>query len=266
MPKHLDHIVILVTDLARASADYADLGFTVTPGGAHTSGATHNALITFADGTYFELIAFTDLAKAPSHRWGAQIAQGEGFIDFALLSDDLAAESIVRHPGVVPTNGPIEMGRLRPDDQRIDWRIISLSATQSALPFVIEDVTPRPLRVPDGAAMRHRLPVTHVAGVTVVVKDLAAVTTAYQALLGERGEETREAIAGAGAGRRFRIGEQWIALVQVVDAASALGHYLATRGEGPYEVELGGDGVAPPGGGALLSLAGTHGARIRIAK
>ena len=266
MPKHLDHIVILVADLARASADYTALGFTVTPGGEHTSGATHNALVSFADGTYFELIAFKDRAKAPGHRWGARLAQGEGLIDFALLSDGLAAESIVRHPGVVPANGPIEMGRLRPDGQRIDWRIISLSATQSALPFVIEDVTPRSLRVPDGAAMRHRLPVTRVAGLTVVVKDLAATTAAYQALLGERGEETREALAGAGAGRRFPIGKQWITLVQAANATSALGRHLATRGEGPYEVVLGGDGVAPPGSDALLSLTGTHGARIRIAE
>ena len=54
----IDHIVILVRDLAAASAEHAKLGFTVTPGGAHRHGATHNALISFADGTYFELIAF----------------------------------------------------------------------------------------------------------------------------------------------------------------------------------------------------------------
>ncbi len=264
MPKQLDHIVILVTDLARASADYADLGFTVTPGGAHTSGATHNALVSFADGTYFELIAFTDLAKAPSHRWGARIAQGEGIIDFALLSENLTAEPVVTQPGVLPTHGPVEMGRLRPDGQQIDWRIISLSATQSALPFVIEDVTPRPLRVPDGAAMHHRLPVTRVAGLTVVVKDLAAATTAYLALLGQQGEGTRAEIAGAGAGYRFRVGEQWLALAEPADEAGPLGQYLAKRGEGPYEVALGGSDAVPPGSGELLPLTSTHGARIRV--
>ncbi|MDQ6832492.1 MAG: VOC family protein, partial [Chloroflexota bacterium] len=157
MPKHLDHIVILVADLAHASADYAALGLTVTPGGEHTSGTTHNALVSFEDGTYFELIAFKEPGKAPGHRWDARRAQGEGLIDFALLSEDLTAESVVTQPSAVSPRGPIEMGRLRPDGARVDWRIIALSATQSALPFVIEDVTPRRLRVPDGAAMRHRL-------------------------------------------------------------------------------------------------------------
>ncbi len=266
MPKHLDHIVILVADLARASADYAALGLTVTPGGEHTSGATHNALISFADGTYFELIAFKESGEAPGHRWDARRAQGEGLIDFALLSEDLTAEPVVTQAGAVSPRGPIEMGRLRPDGARVDWRIIALSATQSALPFVIEDVTPRRLRVPDGAAMRHRLPATRVAGLTVVVKDLAAATTAYIALLGEQGEATHAAIEGAGAGQRFRVGEQWIALVTPADAASALGQHLTARGEGPYEVVLSGDNATQPGSGELLPLAGTHGARIRIAQ
>ena len=266
MPKHLDHIVILVADLAQASADYARLGFTVTPGGEHTSGATHNALISFADGTYFELIAFKDREKAPGHRWDARRAQGEGLIDFALLSENLTAEPVVIHPGVLSPQGPIAMGRLRPDGQRIDWRIISLSATQSALPFVIEDVTPRPLRVPDGAAMRHRLSVTRVAGLTVVVKNLAAATTAYLALLGQQGEATRAEIDGGGAGHRFRVGAQWLALVEPADEAGPSGQYLAKRGEGPYEVALGGSDALPPGSGELLPLTSTHGARIRVAR
>ena len=40
MIRAIDHIVILVADLAAASADYAALGFTVTPGGEHTGGQT----------------------------------------------------------------------------------------------------------------------------------------------------------------------------------------------------------------------------------
>ena len=183
-----------------------------------------------------------------------------------LAKENLAAEPVVTQPGVLPTHGPIEMGRLRPDGQRIDWRIVSLGTTQTALPFIIEDVTPRPLRVPDGAAMHHRLPVTRVAGLIVVVKDLAAATTAYLALLGQQGEATRAEIDGAGAGHRFRVGEQWVALVEPADEAGTLGQYLAKRGEGPYEVALGGSDAVPPGSGELLSLTGTHGARIRIAQ
>src|SRR4051794_8519489 len=49
MIRAIDHVVILVNDLAATVADYTALGFTVTPGGEHTGGATHNALVVFAD-------------------------------------------------------------------------------------------------------------------------------------------------------------------------------------------------------------------------
>ncbi|MER3459556.1 MAG: hypothetical protein C4309_13850, partial [Chloroflexota bacterium] len=45
----LDHIVILVRDLAKAIEDYTALGFTIIPGGEHQGGASHNALIAFAE-------------------------------------------------------------------------------------------------------------------------------------------------------------------------------------------------------------------------
>ena len=59
MIQSIDHIVILVRNLEEAIADYTALGFTVTPGGVHADGATHNALVPFDDGSYLELIAFT---------------------------------------------------------------------------------------------------------------------------------------------------------------------------------------------------------------
>src|SRR5918998_5896519 len=68
-PVELDHFVIVVADLDRAIEDYAALGFTVTPGGVHADGRTHNALVPFADGTYLELIAFRAGVDAPDHHW-----------------------------------------------------------------------------------------------------------------------------------------------------------------------------------------------------
>ena len=58
MIRALDHIVIVAQDLNVVIASYAAAGFTVAPGGTHADGATHNALIVFADDTYIELIAF----------------------------------------------------------------------------------------------------------------------------------------------------------------------------------------------------------------
>ncbi|MGF6240407.1 catechol 2,3-dioxygenase-like lactoylglutathione lyase family enzyme [Paraburkholderia sp. GAS38] len=90
MTLSLDHVVIRVRDLEQTIADYNELGFTVQRGGTHADGATHNALIGFADGSYFELIAF--LRDAPEHRWwDADYRVGDGLVDFALLPEHGAA-------------------------------------------------------------------------------------------------------------------------------------------------------------------------------
>ena len=52
-----DHIVLVVRDLKKATADFQSQGFTVTPGGVHYKGLSENALIFLEDGTFIELLA-----------------------------------------------------------------------------------------------------------------------------------------------------------------------------------------------------------------
>ncbi|HEY8332049.1 MAG TPA: VOC family protein, partial [Pseudomonas sp.] len=86
----LDHIVIAVHDLDIAILDYTALGFHVLRGGDHPGRTTHNALVVFADGSYFELIAWK--APAPEERWWQLLQRhGEGIVDFALLPRSTAA-------------------------------------------------------------------------------------------------------------------------------------------------------------------------------
>src|SRR3954469_10402596 len=92
----IDHLVILVPDLATGIRDYEGLGFTVEPGGEHPGG-THNALIAFADGSYIELIAFQD-PNATGHRWHGFLASGGGLVDFAIGSTNLV-EDVARLSG-----------------------------------------------------------------------------------------------------------------------------------------------------------------------
>src|SRR3954447_13472101 len=124
MLRSIDHIVILVRDLAQAIADYERLGFTVTPGGTHSGGVTHNALISFADGTYFELIAFTKPDQPADHRWYARLAIGEGLVDYCLASDDLKADSAAVNNPRLGYASVTEQGRARPDGQQLQWRAI----------------------------------------------------------------------------------------------------------------------------------------------
>jgi hypothetical protein len=263
MVQSIDHIVIAVRDLDETSRDYQDAGFTVTPGGEHADGATHNSLIPFADGAYFELIAFKEPDRPQEHRWWSQLAAGEGLVDLALLSDDLTQEAERLGKSGLAIEGLRDGGRLRPDGQQVAWKTLGLPRTPVPLPFVIEDVTPRELRVPNGAATEHPLGVTGVAGVTIAVEDLDASATAFAKLIGNSGIASQPAIEGVKAVQRFALGDQWLELVQPDDSASDLRGHLEARGQGPYEIVLRGTGT---GAGALLPVETTHGARIRVAR
>jgi hypothetical protein len=181
MIRGLDHFVLVVLDLETAVAEHRQRGFTVTPGGEHAGGLTHNALVGFQDGTYLELLAFHDLAAAGQHSWAPVAQRGGGWADFALVSNDLRQD--VAALGDLVARPPEDGGRTRPDGLGIAWRVARL---QKPLPFLIEDLTARELRVPGGAAAKHANGITGVAGVVVDATDPARVTQRY-AMLRERG-------------------------------------------------------------------------------
>jgi len=60
----VDHVVIAVSDLDRAAADFQSLGFTLKPGRLHPNGLL-NAHVKFADGTALELISPTGKPTDP---------------------------------------------------------------------------------------------------------------------------------------------------------------------------------------------------------
>jgi catechol 2,3-dioxygenase-like lactoylglutathione lyase family enzyme len=166
MPLSLDHIVIAVHDLEATIADYAALGFNVQRGGDHPGRTTHNALVVFADGSYFELIAWK--APAPEERWWQLLQRhGEGIVDFALLPASTAqtvAEAAAR--GLV-LDGPLDGGRVRPDGERLRWQ--TARPPTPDLPFLCGDLTPRALRVPEGEARVHPNGATGVASLALAV-------------------------------------------------------------------------------------------------
>ncbi|KAI0792704.1 glyoxalase-like domain-containing protein [Abortiporus biennis] len=169
----LDHIVHLSPpgSLKEISAKWKDLGFNVVQGGKHADGLTENALVAFEDGSYIELISFTNPIThyppdSPSrrarekHPWGKK---EPGYIDFALLGNNgepsIAAtinkraeedESGVKYEDEV--NG----GRTRTDGEILKWLITAPSQSSAIgggdirgrLPFFCGDLTPRNLRVP----------------------------------------------------------------------------------------------------------------------
>jgi hypothetical protein len=179
----VDHVVLVALDLDAAIAEHRGRGFLVQPGGEHAGGVSHNALVGFADGSYLELLAFHDLAKAreAKHSWAPVAERGGGWADFALLSDDVVADAAKL--GDLLTRPTEQGGRTRPDGIQIGWRVARL---RSPLPFLIDDISPRDQRVPSGDATKHPNGVAGVSSVVLGARDVAAVTGAYERLR-ERG-------------------------------------------------------------------------------
>ena len=270
MPSCIDHIVIGVRDLAQASADYTAAGFIVTPGGEHTGGRrTHNALIAFADTTYLELITYREPdTPRDDDPWWQRLARGEGFLGFALRMDDATAEASALQSRGVSVRGPFMGGRERPDGQRVAWRSLEVEGS-GLLPFLIEDLTPRRLRIPDGAATEHPLGVAHLRALALVVEDLVAPAAAFAALLGSAGAPLAAPMAGmegVGAALRFTIGPHSIDLLTPAGPESMPGRALGARGPAPYALTLGATEGTDTNSNTetTLPLAQTHGARIGI--
>jgi catechol 2,3-dioxygenase-like lactoylglutathione lyase family enzyme len=239
----LDHVVIAVADLDKTIADYRALGFTVYPGGVHHGGVSHNALVIFADGAYFELIAYRQ--AAPDVRWWQVLSKaGEGFVDFALLPENTERDAVAARERGLDLVGPIAGGRVRLDGAKLDWQTVRPKTTD--LPFWCGDITPRTLRVPEGEMRSHPNGVTGVASLKVAVADVAKSTSRYAALAGAG------AVKEISGSARVTIGTTTIELV--ADAA-----HVAARGEGPMSLVLRGSPAK------TLDRKLAHGAALSIA-
>lgn len=177
----LDHLVIAVHDLDLAMKRHREQGYHVIVGGKHPGRLSHNALVVFEDGSYFELITWS--ADAPAEAWWHLLQQqGEGLIDFALLPHDttqVVADAQARGLDIV---GPIDGGRQRPDGATLKWTTARQKTRD--LPFLCGDVTPRGLRVPEGDLRRHPNGARGVSRVVVSVNDLSTSVERYRQLLG----------------------------------------------------------------------------------
>jgi hypothetical protein len=281
MPSMIDHIVIVDQDLDTMVRQAESAGFTVVPGGEHAGGMTHNALIAFQDGSYIELIAFIEPDQRSTHRWWPRLWKGGGLVDFALLCGDLEAEvGEIRSRGLdVPD--PVENGRLRPDGQRLEWRqsFPQQIVGESGLPFLIEDVTPRSLRVPSSDAERtHRNGVVGIAGITLLVDDLGAATSALGAITGNDVTSIEPPFPGTERATRTTVGSelgQWIVAATPdmskendMDADALPARYLDKYGLGPFSAVLT-TGTAPeeltPDAGKEIDVELLAASRLRIA-
>ncbi len=257
MVTQIDHIVMTVDNLDAAIRDYEAAGFTVIPGGEHIGGASHNALVTFEDGAYFEIFAFKQQAEA--HHWWPKSKRREGLVDFCLASSDLSADEAAIAARGIELLPLINGGRNRLDGVELKWKTIRAANLSSLLPFAIEDVTDRALRVPGGEASRHSAGFTGVAGVVIAVDSLDRIVPIYQAYFGTEGTAVTASIPGAGLAWRFDLPKHWIELAEPGSAHGSLRTIVETHGGGVAEIVLEG------GPGGYLDETLTHGVPIRSA-
>ncbi len=197
----------------------------------------------------------------PGFRWWRVLDEaGSGLVDYALLpADDLDKDTArIRNAGIA-IEGPIDGERLQPDGTRIAWR--SSRPPEPDIPFLCEDVTPRALRVPEGAARRHANGVTGIAGVTVAVRDLAASVARYRAVTGLEPLATGAAPGLGFALAQFRLGRQMLSLAQPRgEACEGLTRQLGRRGQGAFALSFFGPADR------CLDRALAHGARLEIVR
>jgi catechol 2,3-dioxygenase-like lactoylglutathione lyase family enzyme len=147
----IDHIVIAVRDLETAARNYEELGFTVVSGGRHPVG-THNVLISFADGSYIEIIAFYQ--ANPNHRWWKPLQRGEGLVDFCMQTNDLLGDTLKLRKAGVNIDDPVPWSRTRPDGYQLKWLLsLAREGHRGVAPFLIQDETPREERIPRQTAV-----------------------------------------------------------------------------------------------------------------
>lgn len=226
----IDHLIILVDDLDTGIQQYQSQGFTVTQGGRHPYG-THNGLVTFQDGSYLELIAFYD-QNATEHQWHRHLTTGGGLIDHAIGSNNLDGDVAAARANGLQLNGPADGARKRPDGIEIAWKTARQEGGNgSPLPFVIQDVTDRELRVPGEAAADHGNGVLGIDRLIVGVNDVDSAARDYSNLTGAE-VNTSEA-SGAVKAVEFQIGPHIVELRQP-EPGSEMDLQIQNRGDGPY--------------------------------
>jgi Glyoxalase-like domain len=256
MLQGIDHIVIVVTDLEQAAKDYEQLGFTVVPGGKHPVGS-HNVLISLADGSYVEIIAF--YREALDHRWWDPLQKGERLVDFCMQTNDLQGDTLKLRAAGVAINDPVPWSRTRPDGYELKW-LLSLAQGhhRGVAPFLIQDVTPRDERIP--RSFDHKNGATGIATVTVAVGELTAVKRWYDGVLGNQPTNiTDEKLQAKGI--RYAIGPHTLDFLMPMGPESALINWLRTFGPSPYAATL----CRSASGSSALDGKLTHGANLSFA-
>jgi len=184
----VDHATICGSNLDALRAAFTSLGLAPDYGGPHGNGVTQMALIGFDDGSYLELIApvkANDPKLEAGSDWGKFILGNAGPCAWAVGSSDLSGDVEQLKKAGIKIDGPGNGSRKKPDGTTIEWQTAKVGdgPAGSVFPFMIQDKTPRQLRVRPSASVKGG-PLSGIAIVVIGVKDLDAAIASFRKAYG----------------------------------------------------------------------------------
>jgi Glyoxalase-like domain len=237
----IDHVTVAGKDLKTMQANLAAVGLQSEYGGPHSNHATEMALVSFADGSYLELIAVqpnADVKAVASHYWAKQMEDEAGPCAWAVRVKDLAAEVKRLQGAGVPVGEPERSGRARPDGTRIEWETAQVGKEPRGafFPFLIRDFTPRQERAfPRGKPTKKDF--SGVVRVVIAVRNLEESAKRYREAYGLPAP-IKQVDASFGAHLAL-MGGSPVVLAAPLSSRSWLGKRLDQFGEGPCAFILG---------------------------
>lgn len=203
MQLKVDHVTMCGLDLDAMRRACAAAGLPSEYGGPHANRATHMALVGFEDGSYLELIApFAAEAAATGMMgsWAKFMEGNAGPSAWAVASSDIHTDVQRLRAVGIPVHGPDPGGRTRADGAVLQWEtaILGTGPAGSVLPFMIQDKTPRNLRVQPSAALESS-GITGVAEVVLAVREPGEAISQFRKAYGWN-EPVREEHWDFGAG------------------------------------------------------------------
>jgi hypothetical protein len=184
----IDHVTLCGSNLEKMQQAFTEAGLPAMYGGPHANGVTHMSLIGFEDGSYLELIAPIHQDAAASGMisgWMKLMLPDAGACAWAVHTSGIQQEvERLRAAGIAVTT-PESGGRKKIDGTTLRWQTATLGpgAAGAVLPFMIQDETPRELRVQPSPEIRDT-GLTGVAIVVLGVRDLDAAIASFRKAYG----------------------------------------------------------------------------------
>lgn len=185
----LNHSIVACLDLETARATFEQLGFCLTPRGAHASRGTANYCIMFSNTNYIELLGFSGEVRSEAEPLlMEQLTSGEGIAAVAFDSDDgKALWNELAGVGVMATKPSVGERDFQVAGQReiVRFEILRLpvEATPGLRTFICHHLDPLVVYHPD--FRNHDNTAYRIKAVTLMVDNPMAIARPYETLLGK---------------------------------------------------------------------------------